>query len=550
MPGRSLKTTLLAGVALGVLGAAAAQAQAIRSGFDSNTLASNDDGSAGPVSIGFEVDFFGVESEELYVNNNGNVTFDGELSSYTPFDLTSTGQQIIAPFFADVDTRGGGSSPVTYGQGTVDGSAAFGVNWVDVGYFNANDDKLNSFQLVLIDQGDGDFAIEFNYDGIEWETGDASEGTDGLGGASARVGFSNGTGDPGTFLELEGSAENGAFLDDGPSDTALVLNSRESDVPGRYIFFAEGGIIIIDTGSDLGALATESAISLTRAQSDDLWKLSRRNRAARAEVRRSEADSSVGPDGTSTGRFSVWGRVGGGQMNGDFDGDLDVSHFIAQAGLEYALSEELAVGLSLGGARMDARTANDSLDGEALFLEPYVSFGRGPLSAVGSLIYTYTDYEEEDDAVEHGHRFAATATVGYDVAVRGSTTLTPFGYAAGGVESLDTSVGDEEAGFFVGRAGVEVSHLLALGGGAAGAPSQAEVFGTVAAEYVSGDTPDDLGPTMLPDYDSDRLGARVEVGASYSPVNSPMSVFASATSSGIFTDATGYGGRIGLSMPF
>ncbi|MGM0583610.1 MAG: nidogen-like domain-containing protein [Pseudomonadota bacterium] len=546
----SLRTTLLAGVALGVLGAAAAQAQAIRSGFDSNTLAPNDDGSTGLVDIGFEVNFFGVEADQLYVNNNGNVTFDSALGTFTPFDLTSTGQQIIAPFFADVDTRNAGD-PVTYGQGTVDGNAAFAVNYVNVDYFSSDPSHTNrnSFQVVLIDQGDGNFAIEFNYDQIEWEAGTASGGDeDGLGGDSARVGFSNGSGDPGTFFELEGSAENGAFLDGGPN--ALVASSRESDVPGRYIFFAEGGIIIIDTGSDLGALATESAISLTQAQSDDLWKLSRRNRAARAQVRRSEADSAMAGDGTSTGRFSVWARAGGAQMNADFGGDLDVSHFIAQAGLEYALSEELALGLSLGGARTDARTARDSLDGEAMFLSPYVSYGRGPLSAVGSLIYTYTDYDEEDDAVEHGHRFATTATVGYDVATRGSTTLTPFGYAAGGVERLDTAAGDDEAGFFIGRAGVEVSHALALGGGSEGAPAAAEVFGTVAAEYVSGDAPDDLGPTTLADYDSDRLGGRVEAGFSYSPVNSPMSVFASAASSGVFTDATSYGGRVGLSVPF
>ena len=56
---------------------------------------------------------------------------------------------MIAPFLADVDTRGVGSGLVTYGDVTVGGRTAFCVNWVDVGYFSARVDKRNSFQLLL-----------------------------------------------------------------------------------------------------------------------------------------------------------------------------------------------------------------------------------------------------------------------------------------------------------------------------------------------------------------------------------------------------------------
>lgn len=221
-----------------------AHAAAIVPGFDANTLAPNDDGSTGLVSIGFDVNFFGVTSNELYVNNNGNVTFDSALSTFTPFDLTSTGRQIIAPFFADVDTSAAGN-PVTYGTGTFNGRNAFGVNWIDVDYYNSDPSHTNrnSFQLILVDRSDvssGDFDFIFNYDQIEWETGEASgSNSDGLGGSSARVGYSNGTGDPGTFFELDGSAVNGAFLDGGPN--ALVSNRLNSDLDGRYVFSTRGG---------------------------------------------------------------------------------------------------------------------------------------------------------------------------------------------------------------------------------------------------------------------------------------------------------------------
>ena len=245
----------LAGLGL-LFASTMAEAAAVRVGFDGNTLAANDDGFTAAVAVGFDLDFFGVTTNQLFVNNNGNITLDSGLSTFTPFDLTSTGRQIIAPFFADVDTRGAGSAQVTYGAGMVDGRNAFGVNWVGVGYYNSATDLLNSFQLVLIDRSDtgaGNFDIEFNYDQIQWETGSASGGVGGLGGNSARVGFSNGTGAAGTFFELAGSAVNGAFLDTGPLATALILNMLNSDVAGRYIFQARNGEIIVPSDVPLPA---------------------------------------------------------------------------------------------------------------------------------------------------------------------------------------------------------------------------------------------------------------------------------------------------------
>lgn len=243
----AIATTAMVTV-INVISAQAANAAAVRTGlFNTNTLARNDDGSTGLVNLGFNVDFFGLNFNQAYVNNNGNITFDAPLSTFTPFNLTSTARQIIAPFFADVDTRNLGSAQVTYGTGTVDGRNAFGVNWVDVGYFSSAADRLNSFQLVLIERADtgaGNFDIEFNYDGIQWETGSASGGSGGLGGNSARAGFSNGTGAAGTFFELAGSAINGAFLDGGPN--SLIANRFNSTVDGRYLFTARNGTIIVD----------------------------------------------------------------------------------------------------------------------------------------------------------------------------------------------------------------------------------------------------------------------------------------------------------------
>ncbi len=218
-------------------------ADTIRPGFDGNTLAANDDSSTGVVSLGFSGNFFGVNFTQGFVNNNGNLTFGQPLSTFTPFNLASTSRQIIAPFFADVDTRGNGSGLTRYGTGTVDGHNAFGVNWLSVGYYNSRTDKLNSFQLVLVERADtgaGNFDIEFNYRQIQWETGNASAGTNGLGGNSARAGYSNGSGLAGTQFEIAGSAINGAFLDGGPNSLVTGSNINE---PGRFLFAARNGAI-------------------------------------------------------------------------------------------------------------------------------------------------------------------------------------------------------------------------------------------------------------------------------------------------------------------
>lgn len=228
--------------------AAPAHAGAVRDAslFTDNTLAANDDGSTGLVNIGFGINFYGLSQNNLYVNNNGNVTFANPLGTFTPFGLVNSSIAIIAPFFADVWTFGN-SGLTQYGQDTDGGRAVFGVNWIGVNYFADNTGRLkNSFQLIMTDRSDigaGDFDFEFNYDQIQWETGDASGGNGGLGGTSAAVGYTNGGA---TDLEFSGSRVNGAFLDNGPN--SLVAGSLNSNVAGRYIFNVRNGAVQPPTG--------------------------------------------------------------------------------------------------------------------------------------------------------------------------------------------------------------------------------------------------------------------------------------------------------------
>ena len=224
-------------------------------GFSSNPLFPCDDGDptldpeapdlctadpSVPQSIGFAVNFFGQQQDTVFINNNGNVTFDAPLFVYTPFNLTVTDRVIVAPFFADVDTRGAGSNVVTYGTDFINGHKAFAVNWDGVGYFDRGDVPLNSFQVVFIEREDvapGDFDMEFNYETIGWDAGDLNVGIDGQ---AARVGFAHA---PVTAFELAGSGTAATFVDSNLT-TGLIHGSLGSGTLGRYFFRIRNGIVI------------------------------------------------------------------------------------------------------------------------------------------------------------------------------------------------------------------------------------------------------------------------------------------------------------------
>lgn len=216
-----------------------AQAGAIHdAGLFTTNFPGNDDGSTAFQNFGFGINFNGVNYSGAYVNNNGNITFSSPLGTYTPFGITGGSTPMLAPFFADVDTRVGATTH--YGTTTLGGHNVFGVNWIDVGYFSRHTNLLNSFQLIVTDRTDtgaGNFDFEFNYDTINWETGDASGGSGGFGGTPAHAGWTNGAG---SFFEFAGSGVTGAFEDTNPT-TGLIHGRRLSNVDGQYIFQVRNG---------------------------------------------------------------------------------------------------------------------------------------------------------------------------------------------------------------------------------------------------------------------------------------------------------------------
>ena len=155
-------------------------------------LAPNDDGSSSPIALPFSVCLYGQTYSQIYINNNGNVTFDNPMGTFSATAFPSNGDAIVAPFWGDVDTRNG-LGQVVY---KITPTAVY-VNWVDVGYYSIHGDKRNTFQLILTDGADP--AIEggnvaFCYKDMAWTTGDASSGVNGFGGVPATAGANKGDG--------------------------------------------------------------------------------------------------------------------------------------------------------------------------------------------------------------------------------------------------------------------------------------------------------------------------------------------------------------------
>lgn len=234
------------------------------SGFGNLAMGKTDDGSTGAIAfddfaqLKFDsgLNFFGETYDKAFINNNGNITFNSALSEYTPDSFPVSSQPMIAPFWGDVDTRCADCGDVYIGSPNEN---TIVVTWNKVGFYSSDSSLTNTFQLALIDRsetGAGNFDVEFRYEDINWTTGSASGGENGLGGTPAQAGYDAGDGVnffvvPGSqtasVVDLDTAASNTGTagiwkfaVRDGqlPGDTAAnpILPITDPNNPGDYSF--------------------------------------------------------------------------------------------------------------------------------------------------------------------------------------------------------------------------------------------------------------------------------------------------------------------------
>lgn len=204
------------------------------------TMQRNDDGSFGPLNLGFTFCFYGTDYTSVYINNNGNLSFGLPYAAFSPVGFPSTDYVMIAPFWGDVDTRSTASGLVWH---KIE-AGRLTVIWDAVGYYSYGTDKLNTFQVIITDGNDPLIGVgnnvAFAYEEMQWTTGSASGGENGFGGYPATVGVNKGDG---TNYALVGRFDAPGVCYDGPfgnNDCVSYLNGK------RYVFDAcQDDVIII-----------------------------------------------------------------------------------------------------------------------------------------------------------------------------------------------------------------------------------------------------------------------------------------------------------------
>lgn len=190
----------------------------------------SDDGSTPVITLPFTFCFYGTSESSFYINNNGNVSFGGPYSSFTSTGFPIADFPMLAPFWADVDTRGGGLGAVWYKMT----ANRVVVIWDYVGYYNIHGNLRNTFELIFTDGTDPLIGVgnnvAFSYTIMQWTTGDASLGVGGFGGVPATVGVNKGDG---VKYALVGRFDNASGLYDGPGGA----NDGIAYLQGKYYEF-------------------------------------------------------------------------------------------------------------------------------------------------------------------------------------------------------------------------------------------------------------------------------------------------------------------------
>ncbi len=221
-------------------------------GFGENTFDGNDDHYTSAIDI---TSVFGPQGlkfgdnyyTEMYINNNGMITFGEGYGGYTPsgiadgIDNGSGPIPFIALYWTDIDTRFGPVTPSPGGTSTGSNLVYWDIDtvgnkitvtWDDVGLYSHGDTVALAGQIILTDAGSGNMGIEFLYEYTDLypasygEIDVAAGWNVGVVGGTEGVDYYNIAGSPGDLSDLY----------------TRVGNSSEE---GIWNFFLQDGVIVV-----------------------------------------------------------------------------------------------------------------------------------------------------------------------------------------------------------------------------------------------------------------------------------------------------------------
>ncbi|MEO8760814.1 MAG: gliding motility-associated C-terminal domain-containing protein [Bacteroidia bacterium] len=198
----------------------------------------NDDGSTNGITLPFNFclygNSYGGAGNQLFINNNGNITFGAPYVTFSAVAFPSATYTMVAPFWGDVQTTNPTSGFVYY-QLT---STHLIIQWDSVTCYQtgsasaANANLHNTFQLIITDGVDPILSsgnnVSFCYGTMQWTTGDASSPF------PSHSGFSNNSsnGSPATVGINKGNGTNYVQVSRFGTNTNVFTNPAGSPQSG------------------------------------------------------------------------------------------------------------------------------------------------------------------------------------------------------------------------------------------------------------------------------------------------------------------------------
>lgn len=212
------------------------------------------------VQLKTPISFYDKIYNNIFVNGNGVLSFIRSMQRF--FNIAfPLDDPVIAPLYTHVDAKGSGTvfysetndpEIISRARGMIRNSYknitdfipshVFIVTWLDVGYFDAKNDKVNTYQVAISSNGTHSF-VEFLYPngGIQWIQGESHP--NGLPDAKAQVGFMS----EGKMYTLKGS---------GTDQIQNIDKWSNINRPGQWVFkvgpILEGGNIKPPKNNDMG----------------------------------------------------------------------------------------------------------------------------------------------------------------------------------------------------------------------------------------------------------------------------------------------------------
>lgn len=496
-------------------------------------LVTGDDALANDVNIGFAFPFYGTTYTNLAFSTNGWIStepFPGssDLSndSVLPTSVSDPGGRIYA-YHDDIEA-------VIYGQYFSQAASQFGTEmyvaqW-NACHFNCTpgSDLTVQFNTYLL--RDGTIIMAYNLVSAE-------------AGSGATVGIQN----PGATDGVAYLADEGVMTD----GMTIVVYSPTSTAFGHG--FGGLGNDINIAANEIGTFQTRYAAGAVQDAARNAFGVAGGDNLNTGSISHTSA---YGLGGGASG-YSVWGRIGGFGLTGNFGPSVSGHDIALLAGIERMFGSSFLGGVAIGYNRAGLNIGALSVAGNFYTVQPYVAAKLAEnWLATASLAYTYSDYSRVSNplltASAAGDRFAGSLSLEGRYAlhspgwwIRPNVTLTAGTERIRDWASVGGAFGGTVAGagFFTAEATLRIEKEFAGQNGGRGT-----VYGLLGVDYVNTNGNDAIA-LFATNRRSSRVGGVAGAGFDME-MGSGIKLNANGKVTGIGSSATAFGASLQLSKSF